>query len=60
MHSLKAWREQNKLRLQAATLAALIGLSFGLYWALRVGQHTLAAVIFAIIALCMAFVIWIA
>lgn len=48
------WIKHNRARVQAAALAALIGFSFALHAALQAGQDALAAVCFAVIALCMA------
>jgi hypothetical protein len=53
------WIRRNRARVQAAVLVTLIGLSFALHAALSAGQNALAAVCFAVIALCMALTVFV-
>jgi hypothetical protein len=53
------WRERNRPRLQIIALVLALGAPFGLYEALNTGLNTLAAVLFAIIALGMAVTAWV-
>jgi hypothetical protein len=52
-------RERNRPRLQIIALVLALGAPFGLHEALNAGLDTLAAVLFAVIALGMAVTAWV-
>ncbi|MDZ4159797.1 MAG: hypothetical protein U1B80_08405 [Anaerolineaceae bacterium] len=48
----------NRINFQTLSLALLLGLPFGLHQALIAGNDVLATILFALIALAMAIVVW--
>ena len=50
--------KQRRARFQRMMLAALLVLPFALYLALEAGNDALAVIMFALIALCMALIVW--